>query len=351
MQKIKEKKRGRGRVFFFSSEKKTRSNSRSIAVLFLRLFLRPMRACSPTCAHIVLPGLSRTPPSAAIERASSSSSSSKNAGRRGLAFATMNASASASSTSPSQPPPPPPFDGSARRGGLLHPRFSDPSPTPPAGEAAPPVRAAQQRCSRCGGELSVSWLEGRWRHACVGGGGGSLVSASAAAPASISPANASRRGGGGGCGTIAYTNPLLVVGAIVTDVDDALSSSSPQRSSKKKPRVLLVKRAIEPRKGSWTLPAGYLELGESAAEGAARETWEEARARVEIFGPYFHAASDEFFFLLFFFFFFFFFLSVLGAEVDETQKKKKTFQNNIRYLPHRTSPRSDRPTSCSAASS
>ena len=213
------------------------------------------------------------------------------------------------------------------------------------------MRAAQQRCSRCGGELSVSWLEGRWRHACVGGGGGSLVSASAAAPASISPANASRRGGGGGCGTIAYTNPLLVVGAIVTDVDDALSSSSPQRSSKKKPRVLLVKRAIEPRKGSWTLPAGYLELGESAAEGAARETWEEARARVEIFGPYFHAASDEFFFLLFFFFFFFFFLSVIGAEVDETQKKKKTFQNNIRYLPHRTSPRSDRPTSCSAASS
>lgn len=101
-------------------------------------------------------------------------------------------------------------------------------------------------------------------------------------------------GGGAGCGTIAYTNPLLVVGAIVTDVDDALMPEGGEKDGngmRKKPRVLLVKRAIEPRKGSWTLPAGYLELGESAAEGAARETWEEARARVEIFGPYFHAVS------------------------------------------------------------
>jgi ADP-ribose/FAD diphosphatase len=52
--------------------------------------------------------------------------------------------------------------------------------------------------------------------------------------------------------------------------------------------ILLCKRAIEPRKGYWTIPAGFLELGESAREGAARETWEEARARVRIVAPYVH---------------------------------------------------------------
>ncbi|MEZ5435951.1 MAG: NUDIX domain-containing protein [Pseudomonadales bacterium] len=44
-------------------------------------------------------------------------------------------------------------------------------------------------------------------------------------------------------------------------------------------KVLLCKRAIEPRLGFWTLPAGFLELGESVAEGAARETDEEAGAQ------------------------------------------------------------------------
>ena len=44
----------------------------------------------------------------------------------------------------------------------------------------------------------------------------------------------------------------------------------------------MCKRAIEPRHGYWTLPAGFLEIGETAAEGAARETMEEARARVEV---------------------------------------------------------------------
>ncbi len=47
-------------------------------------------------------------------------------------------------------------------------------------------------------------------------------------------------------------------------------------------RVLLCKRAIEPCRGLWTLPAGYLEVGEGSAAGAARETWEEACARVEV---------------------------------------------------------------------
>ena len=45
-------------------------------------------------------------------------------------------------------------------------------------------------------------------------------------------------------------------------------------------QVLLCRRAIEPRRGLWTLPAGFMENGESTAEGAARETWEEARGRV-----------------------------------------------------------------------
>jgi ADP-ribose pyrophosphatase YjhB (NUDIX family) len=70
------------------------------------------------------------------------------------------------------------------------------------------------------------------------------------------------------CREIHYQNPKVVVGAVCT-LDD---------------RVLLCRRAIEPRAGLWTIPAGYLELGESAEEGAAREAWEEARARIEITG-------------------------------------------------------------------
>jgi len=70
------------------------------------------------------------------------------------------------------------------------------------------------------------------------------------------------------CGHIAYENPKVVVGAVVV-ADGA---------------VLLCRRAIEPRVGFWTLPAGYLELGETLEEGAARETWEEAQARIELDG-------------------------------------------------------------------
>jgi len=70
------------------------------------------------------------------------------------------------------------------------------------------------------------------------------------------------------CGHIAYENPKIVVGAVVA-VGDA---------------ILMCRRAIEPRRGFWTLPAGYMELHETLEEGAAREAWEEARARIVIDG-------------------------------------------------------------------
>ena len=72
------------------------------------------------------------------------------------------------------------------------------------------------------------------------------------------------------CGTIHYQNPKVVVGCL--PVWEA--------------QVLLCKRAIEPRHGLWTLPAGFLENGESLPAGALRETLEEAHARVEIDGLY-----------------------------------------------------------------
>jgi len=70
------------------------------------------------------------------------------------------------------------------------------------------------------------------------------------------------------CGHIAYENPKVVVGAVVMEGS----------------RVLLCRRAIEPRRGFWTLPAGYLELGETVEEGAAREAQEEANAMIELDG-------------------------------------------------------------------
>jgi ADP-ribose pyrophosphatase YjhB (NUDIX family) len=70
------------------------------------------------------------------------------------------------------------------------------------------------------------------------------------------------------CDYIAYENPKVIVGAVV------VAGAS----------VLLCRRAIEPRRGFWTLPAGYLELGETLEEGAARETWEEAQARIALDG-------------------------------------------------------------------
>ena len=65
------------------------------------------------------------------------------------------------------------------------------------------------------------------------------------------------------CGEIFYVNPKIIVGCVPTVGD----------------QVLLCKRAIEPRYGKWTLPAGFMENRETTAEGAAREMWEEAEAR------------------------------------------------------------------------
>jgi ADP-ribose pyrophosphatase YjhB (NUDIX family) len=72
------------------------------------------------------------------------------------------------------------------------------------------------------------------------------------------------------CGSIHYVNPKLVLGSI------------PVWEEGGQARLLLCRRAIEPRYGYWTLPAGFMENGESAGEAAARETMEEAGARIEL---------------------------------------------------------------------
>ncbi|MGH8618776.1 MAG: NUDIX hydrolase [Burkholderiales bacterium] len=73
-----------------------------------------------------------------------------------------------------------------------------------------------------------------------------------------------------GCGTIHYQNPKMVVGCI------------PEWEH----RILLCRRAIEPRHGLWTVPAGFMENGETTFDGAKRETLEEANARVDIINLY-----------------------------------------------------------------
>jgi ADP-ribose pyrophosphatase YjhB (NUDIX family) len=72
------------------------------------------------------------------------------------------------------------------------------------------------------------------------------------------------------CGEIHYQNPKLVVGAI------------PEWEGK----LLLCRRAIEPRYGYWTLPAGFMENDETAGQAALRETLEEAGARIELLAPF-----------------------------------------------------------------
>lgn len=67
------------------------------------------------------------------------------------------------------------------------------------------------------------------------------------------------------CETVHYQNPRIIVGCLATYGDG----------------ILLCRRAIEPRHGYWTLPAGFMENGETSIEGALRETWEEAHARVD----------------------------------------------------------------------
>ena len=67
------------------------------------------------------------------------------------------------------------------------------------------------------------------------------------------------------CQTIHYQNPRIVAGCLAVHGQ----------------QVLLCRRAIEPRRGFWTLPAGFMENGETTEEAALRETWEEARARLQ----------------------------------------------------------------------
>ncbi len=70
------------------------------------------------------------------------------------------------------------------------------------------------------------------------------------------------------CGAIHYQNPKIIVGTIPVCEN----------------KILLCKRGIEPQYGKWTIPAGFLELGEKVEEGAIRETFEEANAKVKILG-------------------------------------------------------------------
>jgi ADP-ribose pyrophosphatase YjhB (NUDIX family) len=69
-----------------------------------------------------------------------------------------------------------------------------------------------------------------------------------------------------GCGTVHYQNPKIVAGCV------------PEHAG----RILLCRRAIEPRRGYWTIPAGFMENGESLEEAARRESIEEALAYVEV---------------------------------------------------------------------
>ena len=98
-------------------------------------------------------------------------------------------------------------------------------------------------CSKCGApvELRQPLNDNRDRHVCVT------------------------------CDTVHYQNPKLVVGTIPEWEDG---------------RILLCRRAIEPKLGLWTLPAGFMELGETLQEGAARETVEEAGAVFELLDLY-----------------------------------------------------------------
>lgn len=72
------------------------------------------------------------------------------------------------------------------------------------------------------------------------------------------------------CGEIHYQNPRIIAGCI------------PVIHHQGEDKVLLCRRAIEPRLGFWTYPSGFMEMGESVEEAAARETLEEAKASVEV---------------------------------------------------------------------
>ena len=110
------------------------------------------------------------------------------------------------------------------------------------------MRKDYHHCPRCGGRLEVQMREGRDRHVC------------------------------GECDYIFYQNPAPAVGVIV--IEDG--------------RVLLVQRRFEPRKGGWTLPAGFVEYDEHVVDCAVRELKEETNLDVELtglFGAY--SAMDD----------------------------------------------------------
>jgi ADP-ribose pyrophosphatase YjhB (NUDIX family) len=86
----------------------------------------------------------------------------------------------------------------------------------------------------------------------------------------VPPGDDRERGVCPDCGYVHYVNPKLVVGCVVEHEG----------------RILLCRRAIEPRHGRWTVPAGYMEAGETVAAGALREVREEACAEVELIAPY-----------------------------------------------------------------
>ena len=107
------------------------------------------------------------------------------------------------------------------------------------------MKSAMTFCSNCGASLQwkIPQDDNRERHVCDS------------------------------CGSVFYQNPLIVVGTIPVYQDN---------------QILLCKRAIEPRREFWTLPAGFLENGESTEQGALRETLEESCAKVESLGIYRH---------------------------------------------------------------
>lgn len=116
----------------------------------------------------------------------------------------------------------------------------------PREAAAPPLKPKQvaHYCRMCGSKLEVVVPQGDsvYRHVCSS------------------------------CTYVDYQNPKMVVGCIVEHQG----------------KVLLCRRGIPPQQGLWTVPAGFMEMGESTAEGASRETMEEAGAAVEVLGPYCH---------------------------------------------------------------
>ncbi|EGH32077.1 NUDIX hydrolase [Pseudomonas syringae pv. japonica str. M301072] len=74
----------------------------------------------------------------------------------------------------------------------------------------------------------------------------------------------------GGCQYIHYVNPKIIAGCII----------------EQEGKYLLCQRAIPPRPGTWTLPAGFMESGETTEQAALREVWEETGVRAEILSPY-----------------------------------------------------------------